>query len=64
MADALRSLAADSAWRARLGANGRRHAEAELSQDVILRRFETQVMALVRGEPAPSQLLHAQEQLK
>ncbi|MDR7150624.1 colanic acid biosynthesis glycosyl transferase WcaI [Hydrogenophaga palleronii] len=64
MADALRALAADPAWRNRLGANGRRHAEAELSQDVILRRFEMQLMALVQGEPAPSQLLHAQEPLK
>lgn len=64
MADALRALAADPAWRTRLGSNGRRHAEAELSQDAILRRFETQLMNLVQGEPAATQLLRAQEQLK
>jgi len=46
LADALRALAADPARRAVLGANGRRHAEAELSQDVILRRFEMQLLAL------------------
>jgi colanic acid biosynthesis glycosyl transferase WcaI len=64
MADALRALAADPAHRAKLGVNGRRHAEAELSRDVILRRFETQLLALVRGEPATTQLLRTQEQLK
>lgn len=46
LADALRALAADPTRRAVLGANGRRHAEAELSQDVILRRFEMQLLAL------------------
>ncbi|MDP2021663.1 MAG: glycosyltransferase WbuB [Hydrogenophaga sp.] len=50
MADALRALAADPARRAELGANGRRFAEAELSQDVILRRFEAQLIALVQGD--------------
>lgn len=49
MAEALRALAADPARRAELGANGRRYAEAELSQDVILRRFEAQLLALVQG---------------
>ena len=45
MADALRSLAADPAWRARLGANGRRHAEAEnrpeFHDDNLRRMFGT-----------------------
>ena len=41
-----------------------RYAEAELSQDVILRRFELQLTALVQGDPAASQLLRAQGQLK
>jgi len=52
MAKALRDLAADPARRAELGANGRRYAEAELSQDVILRRFEAQLLALVQGDAA------------
>jgi len=52
MADALRALAADPVRRAELGANGRRYAEAELSQDVILHRFETQLQALVRAHEA------------
>jgi len=52
MAHALRALASDPTRRATLGANGRRHAEAEMSQDVILRRFETQMQALVQGVPA------------
>lgn len=52
MAEALRALAADPARRAELGANGRRYAEAELSQDVILRRFEAQLLALVQGDSA------------
>ncbi|MGE0350796.1 glycosyltransferase WbuB [Hydrogenophaga sp.] len=51
MAEALRALAADPARRADLGANGRRYAEAELSQDAILRRFETQLQSLVQGAP-------------
>jgi colanic acid biosynthesis glycosyl transferase WcaI len=46
LADALRALAADPVRRAEWGANGRRYAEAELSQDVVLRRFETQLLAL------------------
>lgn len=46
MADALRALAADPVRRAELGANGRRHAQAALSQDAILRRFEMQLLAL------------------
>lgn len=50
MAEALRALAADPALRAELGANGRRYAEAELSQNVILRRFEAQLLALVQGD--------------
>jgi colanic acid biosynthesis glycosyl transferase WcaI len=60
MAHALRALAADPTHRATLGANGRRHAEAEMSQDVILRRFEAQLRELAqpRGalhdRPAPS----------
>lgn len=48
MAHALRTLAADPAMRAELGTNGRRYAERELSQDVILRRFEAQLQALVQ----------------
>lgn len=52
MAEALRALAADPARRAELGANGRRYAEAELSQDVILRRFEAQLLALVQSDAA------------
>jgi colanic acid biosynthesis glycosyl transferase WcaI len=48
MADALLALAADPTRRAALGANGRRHAEAELSRDAILRRFETQLNHLVQ----------------
>jgi colanic acid biosynthesis glycosyl transferase WcaI len=52
MAEALRALAMDPARRAELGANGRRYAEAQLSQDAILRRFEAQLMALVQGESA------------
>ncbi|WP_382322291.1 glycosyltransferase WbuB [Hydrogenophaga sp. UC242_50] len=46
LADALRALAADPVRRAEWGANGRRYAEAELSQDVVLRRFEMQLLAL------------------
>ncbi|MDZ4055643.1 MAG: glycosyltransferase WbuB [Polynucleobacter sp.] len=52
MAEALRALAADPARRAELGANGRRYAEQELSRDVILRRFEAQLLALVQGDAA------------
>lgn len=52
MAETLRALAADPARRAELGANGRRYAERELSQDVILRRFEAQLLALVQGDAA------------
>ncbi|MDO9030788.1 MAG: glycosyltransferase WbuB [Hydrogenophaga sp.] len=52
MAEALRALAADPARRAELGANGRRYAERELSRDVILRRFEAQLLALVQGDAA------------
>lgn len=46
MADALRAMAADPARRAKWGANGRRYAEAELSRDEVLRRFEMQLLAL------------------
>jgi len=52
MAEALRALATDPARRAVLGANGRRYAEAEMSQDVILRRFETHLLDLGQGVPA------------
>jgi colanic acid biosynthesis glycosyl transferase WcaI len=48
MAQALRALAADPARRAQMGANGRRYAERELNRDVILRRFEAQLQALVQ----------------
>lgn len=51
MADAIRTLAADAAMRGSMGANGRRYAERELSQDQILKRFEQQLMALVQGHP-------------
>jgi colanic acid biosynthesis glycosyl transferase WcaI len=43
---------ADPAQRAKLGANGRQYAERELSRDVILRRFEAQLLALVQGDAA------------
>lgn len=43
MASALRDLAANPNLRAELGANGRRYAEKELNQEVILRRFEAQL---------------------
>ena len=52
MAEALRALAHDPLRRAGFGANGRRYAEAQLSQDAILRRFEAQLLALVQGESA------------
>lgn len=48
MADALSALEADPARRAELGSNGRRFAERELSQEVILRRFEAQLQALIQ----------------
>lgn len=51
MAEALRALAADPARRAAMGASGRRYAEAELSRDAVLRRFETQLLALVQASP-------------
>ena len=47
MAQAIRSLAADPALRHKLGANGRAYAERELNRDVILRRFESQLLALM-----------------
>lgn len=46
MADALRALARDPVRRAELGASGRRYAEAALGRDAVLRRFETQLLAL------------------
>lgn len=46
LAQAIRTLAADAALRTRLGRQGRAYAERELSQDVILRRFEAQLHAL------------------
>lgn len=52
MALALQTLAADAALRTRLGANGRRYAERELDKVVILRRFEAQLQALVKGVAA------------
>ena len=52
MAQALRELAADPVHRAELGANGRRYAERELSREVILRRFEAQLQALLQEEAA------------
>ena len=48
MAQALRALVADPARRTEMGANGRRYAERELSKDTILRRFESQLQALVQ----------------
>jgi colanic acid biosynthesis glycosyl transferase WcaI len=51
MADALRALAADPARRDAMGASGRRYAEAELSRDAVLRRFEAQLMALEQASP-------------
>lgn len=52
MAEALRALAQDPVRRNALGTNGRRYAEAELSQGAILRRFEAQLQALVHEEQA------------
>lgn len=48
MAQAIRSLANNPAWRHQLGANGRAYAERELNRDVVLRRFESQLLALVQ----------------
>jgi colanic acid biosynthesis glycosyl transferase WcaI len=48
LADAIAALADNPAQRAQMGASGRRYAERELSQDVILRRFEAQLLALVQ----------------
>lgn len=48
-AEALRALAADPIRRAELGANGRRYAEAELSRDAVLHRFEAQLLALAQA---------------
>lgn len=47
LASAIRTLAGDPGLRTRLGANGRAYAERELDRDVILRRFEQQLVALV-----------------
>lgn len=47
MAQAIRSLVNDPDRRHKLGANGRAYAERELNRDVILRRFESQLLALV-----------------
>jgi colanic acid biosynthesis glycosyl transferase WcaI len=52
MAAALRALAADPARRAAFGASGRLYAEAALSQDVVLRRFETQLQAMLQAGQA------------
>jgi len=49
LAEALRALAADPTRRAELGANGRRYAEAELSRDAVLHRFEAQLLALAQA---------------
>jgi len=51
MAEALRALAADPARRDAMGASGRRYAEAELSRDAVLRRFEAQLLALEQASP-------------
>lgn len=48
MAQAIRSLVNDPDLRHQLGANGRAYAERELNRDVILRRFESQLQALVQ----------------
>ena len=47
MTQTLQYLASSPERRMELGANGRRYAERELNQDVILRRFEAQLQALV-----------------
>ena len=52
MAEALRALAADPAGRAAMGERGRRYAEAELSRDAVLRRFEAQLLALAQARPS------------
>lgn len=51
LADALRRLAADPAMRATLGGNGRRYAEAELSREAVLHRFDRQLQALANEAP-------------
>lgn len=48
LADALRTLANNPQMRSELGTKGRIYAEQELSQSVILRRFEAQLHALVK----------------
>lgn len=50
---ALRRLADDPALRASLGHNARVYAERHLDQDVILGRFEEELMALHGGRAAP-----------
>lgn len=47
MAEAILSLINDPAKRAAFGANGRAYAERELDRDVILTRFEAQLLDLV-----------------
>jgi colanic acid biosynthesis glycosyl transferase WcaI len=47
MAAAIAKLAADPELRARLGANGRAYAEANLDRDAVLRRFEQDLLELV-----------------
>lgn len=49
MAQAIRSLVNDPDLRHKLGANGRAYAERELNRDVILRRLEAQLLALVNN---------------
>jgi len=46
-ADAIRALAVDAPRRARLGAEGRRYAETNLAQEVVLRRFEEDLLRVV-----------------
>lgn len=44
MADAVLALAADAAWRARLGAAGRAHAVQHMDREAVLRRYESVLM--------------------
>ncbi len=43
----VRTLAADPALRERLGAAGYVYAQAHLDRDVVLQRFEAEVVALL-----------------
>ena len=50
LADAILVLAADAAWRARLGSAGRLHAAQHMDREAVLKSFETALQAL-RNNP-------------